>query len=229
MNCIFMTGTDTGVGKTTVSAALMRQLNNAGYKTFGIKPLASGGSLNSEGVLVNEDALCLQQSASIKREYSVVNPLIFEDYIAPHLAAKNAGVRLTASSVMEALKQSIQAEADFNIIEGAGGWSVPLNDYELISDVITTLKIPTILVVGVKLGCLNHAILTQESIMQSQVPFLGWIGNRIEADTLAADENIETLKQWLKVPMLGIVPYGIENHLVNQWIDIDHLLNPEVV
>ena len=158
-----------------------------------------------------------------------MNPLIFEDYIAPHLAAKNAGVQLTASSLIAALKQSIQAEADFNIIEGAGGWSVPLNDHELMSDVIMALKIPTILVVGIKLGCLNHAILTQENIIRSQVPFIGWIANRIEQDTVAADDNIDTLKKWLKAPLLGVVPFRAENHSVDQWINIDHLLKREIV
>lgn len=212
MNSVFITGTDTGVGKTHVAASLIQQYNNEGYQTFGIKPIASGCSLNAEGQLVNDDALILQKMASIKRPYNIVNPLAFKEPIAPHLAANIAGVQLSVSSVVEAISQSIQSDADVNIIEGVGGWSVPLNDYELVSEVVKALEIPTILVVGIKLGCLNHAILTAKSIEKMGVPFVGWIANCIDPETLVADELVETLKKWLPGPLLGVVPHGHDYH-----------------
>lgn len=210
MNQIFITGTDTGVGKTHVATTLLRQLNNQGFKTFAIKPIASGAIVNSEGIWVNDDALNLQKSASLMRPYSLVNPFVFKEPIAPHLAAQKEDIQLSLKSVVKSLTASFQPEADFTLIEGVGGWSVPLNDYELVSDIVRALQIPTVLVVGIKLGCLNHAILTQQSIFASDVPFVGWIANCIDPDTLAVEEIIDTLEKWLRVPLLGKIPHGIE-------------------
>lgn len=207
---IFITGTDTGVGKTHVATILLRLLNYEGYTTFAIKPIASGATLNSEGILVNDDALNLQKNASLKRPYSIVNPIVFEEPIAPHLAAQKEGLKLSVKSVIQSVAETLQVEADFTLIEGVGGWSVPLNDHELVCDFVKTLQIPTVLVVGIKLGCLNHAILTAKSIIDSQVHLVGWVANCIEPDTLVKDEIIQTLNNWLRVPMLGIIPHGID-------------------
>lgn len=194
----FITGTDTDVGKTFVSVAMINEYNKQNLKTFGIKLIASGCHKNKEGVLVNDDALALQQVASIKRPYNIVNPFAFKQPIAPHLA----GGPLHKDEVIIKLQSSLQAEADINIIEGAGGWSVPLNEESLISDVIVALKIPVILVVGMRLGCINHAILSANAIINSGAILKGWVANCIDPDMLALHENIETLKQWLPAPCL---------------------------
>jgi dethiobiotin synthetase len=207
MSNIFITGTDTGIGKTHVAVTLIKLFNQQGYETFGIKPIASGCSLNDTGKLVNEDALLLQEASSIKRSYDTVNPIAFKQPIAPHLAAKKSGVVLTASNVADKLNQSIQSEADVNIIEGVGGWAVPLNDREQVADVICSLKIPCILVVGIKLGCLNHAILTTQNMVQRQVPYIGWVANCLDPEALEVLGNIESLTSYISAPCLGVVAH----------------------
>ncbi len=213
MKPIFITGTDTDIGKTYVSSLLLKQFNAAGYKTFGIKPIASGCQYNDENILQNDDALTLQKAASLFRPYSIVNPISLKDSVAPHLAAVNMGLKLTKDNVKKNILSSLQSEVDINLIEGVGGWAVPLNDDELFSEVIAELNIPVILVVGIKLGCLNHAILTYQSIMQMNVPFIGWIANCLVPETLLPEENIATLKQWIKQPCLGVVPYAGESNI----------------
>ena len=208
MNTIFITGTDTGVGKTMASVLWLKKLNQQGLKTFAMKPIASGCTLNQNGILENDDALILQKTATIYRPYSVVNPIALQEPIAPHLAAKKMHRILSVDNVLQAIQGSLQTEADVNLIEGVGGWNVPLNDTELFSDVIACLKIPVILVVAIKLGCLNHAILTYQAILQKKVPLLGWIANCIETDTLALNDNIATLAKWIPAPCLGVVSYG---------------------
>lgn len=204
---IFITGTDTNVGKTYVSCLLLSALNHAGYKTFALKPVASGGEKNNAGKLVNQDALLLQSSASIKRTYDIVNPIVFENPIAPHLAAKQENTNLTQDIVCRVIQQSVQQDADINLIEGVGGWAVPLNDRELLADVVIQLNIPVILVVGIKLGCLNHTILTHQHILARGGRLIGWVANCLDRDALVIAGNINTLKQWLAAPCLGVVAY----------------------
>lgn len=204
---IFITGTDTAVGKTTISVLLLKKLNRLGYKTFAMKPLASGCIMDINYNLINDDALALQAAASIFKPYAVVNPIALKEPIAPHLAAKLMGKRLSGALLMETIISHLQPEADINLIEGVGGWSVPLNEKELFSEVISNLKIPVILVVAIKLGCLNHAILTYHNILQMKVPLLGWVANCIEPDTLTSSENIATLNQWIDAPCLGVITF----------------------
>lgn len=204
---IFITGTDTAVGKTTVSLFLLKKLKQLGYTTFAMKPIASGCTMNKNNDLINDDALALQAAASILKPYSLVNPIALKEPIAPHLAAKLMGKALSIDLVTKAITSCLAAEADINLIEGVGGWSVPLNETELFSEVICHLKIPIILVVAIKLGCLNHAILTYHTIRQMKVPILGWVANCIEREMLARNENIETLRQWIAAPCLGIIPF----------------------
>ncbi len=217
---IFITGTDTDVGKTSFAVALLNNLNAQGYKTFGIKPIASGCT-TEQGILVNSDALALQAAASIKREYQTVNPIAFEPPLAPNIAAQHADIPLTKQILAEKIRNSIQLEADFNIIEGAGGWSVPLNAHELVSDAISLLKLPVILVVGIKLGCLNHAISTAELIQTQNIRLIGWVANCIDADMPANNENIQTLSHWLESPCLASIPYNADPQ---QHIDTNALL-----
>lgn len=207
MKAVFITGTDTGVGKTFVSCKLLEQWHHDGYQTFGIKPIASGCELNSEGRLVNEDALQLQQSASIKRPYEVVNPIALPEPIAPHLAARKNDIELNSEIVCETIRSAIQADADINLIEGAGGWTIPLSAQDTYADVVVELGLPVILVVGIRLGCINHALLTVKDLARRNVPLLGWVANRIDPEMLVAEENIETLKHWIAAPCLGVVEY----------------------
>lgn len=217
-NAIFITGTDTDVGKTFVTCLLLKRFNALGLKTFAVKPIASGCEKNSADELRNRDALYLKQHASIKKPYKVVNPIALEKPIAPHIAANDLGVSLSKNFVCQVIKHSIQNDADINLIEGAGGWSVPLNNSELFSNVIIELKIPVILVVGIKLGCLNHSMLTTFNILSTGGLLIGWVANCIDPKTLSAEENIETLKNWISAPCLGVIPYNCQSEAC---IDID--------
>lgn len=205
---IFITGTDTDVGKTYVSCLLLQAFNELGFSTFAIKPVSSGCEENDIGELLNQDALNLQRSASIKRVYKMVNPIAFKQPIAPHIAANNKGSPLSKERVCQAILSSRKDNADINLIEGVGGWAVPLNDDELFSDVVIDLKIPVILVVGIKLGCLNHALLTYQNILLRGGEVIGWVANCLDLETLAINENIETLKSWISAPCLAVVSYN---------------------
>lgn len=209
MKTFFITGTDTGIGKTHVTVGLLNRFNEKGYSTFGMKPIASGCHWSAEGQRMNEDALALQAVSSIKRPYQQVNPIALAEPIAPHLAAEKAGINLSKNGLVEVISNSLVPSADVNVIEGVGGWSVPLNNHELFSEVIAHLKIPTLLVIGIKLGCINHALLTCQSIVQMRVPFLGWIANCIEPDVQFAKENIKALSSWIPAPCLGSFHYGL--------------------
>ncbi len=223
-NSVFITGTDTGIGKTTVTVALLRQLNSLGYKTFGLKPIATGCYYNRAGELVNEDALALQEASSVKRNYKVINPISFQEPIAPHIAAKKKGDLLTVNSLVNIINESIQTEAFINIIEGVGGWSVPINEMECMSDVVRTLQLPVILVVGIRLGCINHAILTAQNMMYTKIPLIGWVANCIDDTMLEKDENIATLARWMPVPCLGSLAHAKQPNFLSE-LKIDLLLS----
>lgn len=218
MNAIFITGTDTGVGKTWATQQLLCQFNRQGYQTFAMKPIASGADQDPDTQqLKNEDACLLQNTASLKCAYSIVNPFVFAEPIAPHLAAEKMGVPLNSDSVRQRILHNMQPDADIQFIEGVGGWAVPLNSNQLFAQVIAQLKLPVILVVGIRLGCISHAILTQQSIMSHNVPCLGWIANELAPQTEAGEAIITTLKQWLPQPYLGLLPYGKQE--VNLFIE----------
>ncbi len=203
----FITGTDTDIGKTYVAVALLKKLNSLGYKTIGLKPIASGCSKQA-GLLTNNDALLLQQAASIKLSYEIINPIALQDSVAPHIAAKRDNVNLIKNEIIQEISKSFKHPADIYVIEGVGGWNVPLNAQESMADVVTGLNLPVILVVGIKLGCLNHAILTHLAIEQRQIPIVGWMANCIDPNMAEIEENILTLKHWLKSPCLGVLPYA---------------------
>lgn len=211
MKSIFIAGTDTGIGKTTVSAILLKQFNAKGCKTVGLKPVASGS---------NDDALMLQAAASIFCPLKTINPIALREPIAPHLAAAKMKINLTKKLLIEKILLSIKNDVDIHIIEGAGGWSVPLNERELYSEAIIDLNMPVILVVGLRLGCLNHAILTYQNMLQMNTRLVGWIANCMDPDMLEINSNIDTLKQWIKRPCLGIVK---NNQYQEAKIDIDSI------
>ena len=201
----FVTGTDTGVGKTLIAAALMKQQAALGLRVAGMKPVASGCRPTAAG-LRNDDAVLLEQQATARHPYSRVNPYAFAPAIAPHLAAVAAGVTIELPLLVLAY-QELALDADVVIVEGAGGWRVPTGPVGLLSDFPEALALDVILVVGLRLGCLNHALLTSEAIAGgARSRLVGWVGNGIDPTFSPAEENIETLRQRIPAPCLGVVP-----------------------
>lgn len=201
----FIAGTDTDVGKTTVAAGLLCAAQQAGLSTVAGKPVASGCAVTPNG-LRNADALALQAQCSIALSYDEINPVAFEPAIAPHLAAREADVALTVQGLLGPMRLLLARNADFTLIEGAGGWRVPLADQANLSDLAVALKLPVILVVGVRLGCINHALLTAEAIARDGLPLAGWVANIVDAKTSRLEENLATLAERLPAPCLGRVP-----------------------
>jgi dethiobiotin synthetase len=201
----FITGTDTGVGKTWATLALMRFLQAQGRSVLGMKPVACGCSWQ-DGLLRNEDALLLQEFASFPVDYAKLNIYALALPISPHLAARKAGRHVQLDVIVDQCR-ALERLADCVLMEGVGGWEVPLNDGERVSHLAKALKLRVILVVGMRLGCLNHAVLSHDAIARSGVPFAGWIANGVEAGFSWPEENIETLKSALSVPCLGVIPH----------------------
>jgi dethiobiotin synthetase len=198
---IFITGTDTGVGKTYVSEKLLQQYKNQGLKTIGLKPIASGCE-TINGKLYNQDALILQNAATIKLDYDLVNPFAFEPPIAPHIAAGLNNTSLTIENLCKKIKPALDVPADIRIIEGAGGWLLPLNTQETMADFVIQQNFAVILVVGMRLGCINHALLTARAMQAANVNCIGWIANCMEPNMPYLSENIETLTKCLPMALL---------------------------
>lgn len=203
----FITGTDTDSGKTLVSSAL---LHAAEGTKIGVKPIASGCEQTENG-LRNSDALALIAESNIKLDYQQINPVAFKPAIAPHIAAKQQGLALTALGVVDSLPLTELKNTDFGLIEGAGGWRLPLGNGEYLSDSVKLLatqhQVGIILVVGMKLGCLNHALLTQEAILADGLTIVGWVANQVDPDMAYQDENLATLKQIMTSEFMGYVPH----------------------
>jgi dethiobiotin synthetase len=202
----FIAGTDTDAGKTLVSTGILVAANRLGLQTIGLKPIAAGCEQTLEG-LRNDDALKLQAAASIKLGYDSVNPIALAAAVAPHIAAAQVGRSLSADRIAALCRGSMMQRADLLLIEGAGGWRVPLNGREMLSRVPQLLETPVILVIGMKLGCINHALLSAEAIVRDGLRIAGWVANRIDAEMACYEENIATLKGLFPVPLLGEVPY----------------------
>lgn len=197
----FVTGTDTGVGKTTFAVALIHALQQRGLKVAAMKPVASGGEWRG-GRCLNEDVLALSQAANIQADLSIINPYAFAPPIAPHIAAAQAGSAIDLDRIVSAYA-TLANQADAVVVEGAGGLCVPLNAQADIADVAAALHLPIILVVGMRLGCLNHALLTAEVIAQRGSKWAGWVANILDPDMPALEENIATLDSRLPLPRLG--------------------------
>ncbi|PID43192.1 MAG: dethiobiotin synthase [Proteobacteria bacterium] len=201
----FVTGTDTDAGKTLVTTALLCACKEKQLKALGMKPVAAGGSA---GGSVNEDALSLQRYSSSRLACDQVNPFFFAPAIAPHIAADQSGVPLDASRVIEKCRAFMDLDSDVIFIEGAGGWRVPLNETENFSDVVKGIGCEVILVVGLKLGCLNHAILTAEAIASDGLKLAGWVGSVCSGEPMRAfSENVATLKARMPCDCLGVIPF----------------------
>jgi len=209
MQTIFITGTDTDAGKTYVAVALLQGLKALGYRTVAQKPVAAG--VNDSGF--NTDALLLQQHATEHLSYELVNPYCLTDAVAPHLAAAKVGFCVDPAVLTAHLQQLKNTSADIALVEGAGGWLLPLDDNSTMADWVTEQQLPVLLVVGMKLGCLNHALLTVREIERSGLKLLGWVANCIDPDMAYQQENISYLQQKLTAPCLGVLPYQSEPQL----------------
>jgi len=218
----FVTGTDTDAGKTYVTVGLLKAAKRAGLKSFGLKPIAAGAE-QIKGDWRNDDALLIQQASSVLLPYEQVNPVVLEAAIAPHIAAMKEGRLITASRLEGFIKGALLVPHDFVLVEGAGGWRVPLNDRELLSDVAKSLGFPVILVVNMKLGCLNHAILTAEAIARDGLTLVGWVANNSAETMPCYDENIATLSAMLTAPLLASIPW-CDNELDSQKV-FDEMLS----
>ncbi len=203
----YLTGTDTDAGKTLVAGALLHLARHSGRSTAGVKPVASGCERDAAGALRNRDALCLQQESQPALAYAQINPIALEPAIAPHIAAQEAGVDLSVAALAEGCKAVLGLRRDFTLVEGAGGWRVPLNADETLADLAKALRLPVILVVGMRLGCINHAVLSAEAIHADGLKLVGWVANRAEPEMARFDENLATLKALLPAPLLGCVPH----------------------
>ena len=193
----FVTGTDTGVGKTHVACKLIADYVAQGYKVVGMKPVAAGCEL-VDGEWVNEDVLKLEAASNVQAPRELINPYSFKEAIAPHIAAKNAGVEIEVEKIVQAYHQ-LSSMADVVIVEGAGGFLVPLNEKENIADLAAALAIPVILVVGMKLGCINHSVLTVEAIKARQLSLHGWVANQIDPEMTFLQENIQAISKQLQL------------------------------
>jgi dethiobiotin synthetase len=202
----FIAGTDTGIGKTHASCTLLHALRAGGLRSVGMKPVASGCMETPDG-LRNDDALALLAASSQALPYAQVNPMALRDPLSPHLAAVHDGVTITMAP-LEAAFARLCAAHDAVVVEGVGGWRVPLAPGLFASDIARTWKLPVVLVVGLRLGCLSHALLSAEAIVADGCTLAGWIGNRIDPQMDAAEENIATLRELLPAPCLGVLPHG---------------------
>lgn len=201
----FITGTDTGIGKTLVAQGLLQIFADQGLRVAGMKPVASGCTHTADG-LRNADALALHAASSMRLEYAQVNPYAFAPAVAPHIAAAEAGVTIEPDVILRHFRR-IREQADTVIVEGVGGWQVPLADNLMLPDLAVKLDLPVILVVGLRLGCLNHALLTASAIKDSGLVLAGWVANSLSNDFDYQQQNITTLQQHIRAPLLGVIPH----------------------
>ena len=203
---LFVTGTDTGVGKTRVAVALCRAYAAQGLRVAAMKPVASGSERTAQG-LRNDDALALQGAMTVRAGYGEINPYAFAPPIAPHIAAAEAGVTIEFD-VLDRAHQRLRAQSDVLVVEGAGGWLAPLGPTQSFADLAVLWDLGIILVVGLRLGCLNHALLTGESIERRGLRLRGWVANAIDSQFERAQENLESLRARLPAPCLALLPHA---------------------
>lgn len=206
----FITGTDTGVGKTYISSGLVRHFSSQGKHVAGMKPVASGCELSEHGIwqgqLVNDDVVALYEAGNVKAPLELINPYHFTPAIAPHIAAEKAGVEIDLDVILRSY-HTLAEMADVVIVEGAGGFFVPLNDQHTLADLAVKLNLPVILVVGMRLGCINHALLTVEAIKARGLQLAGWVANQIDPDMSMFEENLASLRKRIDAPCLSVVAW----------------------
>jgi dethiobiotin synthetase len=203
----FITGTDTGVGKTLIACAMLHAFARAGRRVVGMKPVAAGATRSAEG-FINDDVLQLRAASNVACELKLINPYCFEPAIAPHIAALQSGITIELSHLAQAYAQ-LAAQADTVVVEGAGGFCVPLNRAEDTADLARRLGLPVILVVGLRLGCMNHALLTAQAIRACGLRLAGWVANRIDPAMPVAEENVTALAERLAAPLLGEIEFTL--------------------
>jgi dethiobiotin synthetase len=201
---VFVTGTDTGVGKTLIACALLHRLRARGLRALGMKPVAAGVEPTPQGP-ANPDVVALRRASSWAAPLNQVNPYCFEPPVAPHLAAQEAGVRIEIAPIRRAF-DALRATADAIVVEGVGGFLVPLNDREDAADLAVALALPVVLVVGMRLGCLNHALLTQQAVAARSLRLCGWIANSIDPHMARFEQNLQALRERVAAPLLGVIP-----------------------
>ncbi len=204
----FIVGTDTNVGKTYVASRIITQFVKDGYKTVGMKPIASGCELDAHGELINEDVTALSNASNIKAPLKLINPYRFQPAIAPHIAAQKEGVEINISTILSAY-ESLKSQADIVVVEGAGGFLVPINQTQTLANLAVALKLPIILVVGMRLGCINHTLLTVEAIKSRGLHLAGWVANQIDPDMPVFQENMKSLKARIDAPVLSIYGFSL--------------------
>lgn len=206
MIACFVTGTDTGIGKTLSSCALLHALAQHHPRVVGMKPVASGALPDGKGGWANEDSLALRAASSLTVPATLDNPILLPDPASPHIAAKRAGVNIQLQPILDAYQQ-LAALADAVVVEGAGGWQVPLSDGLRISDLAVALQLPVVLVVGLRLGCISHALLTADAIRTSSLSLAGWIANRVDPEMLEPEANMAYLRQHMGAPLLADIAW----------------------
>jgi len=204
----FVIGTDTNVGKTYVASALLRHFVSSGKRAVGMKPVASGCELSAHGIwqgqLVNDDVVALYEAGNVPAALELINPYHFVPAIAPHIAAEKAGVEIDIDLIVRSY-QTLAEMVDVVVVEGAGGFFVPVSDQQTLADLAVKLKLPIMLVVGMRLGCINHALLTVEAIRARGLTLAGWVANRIDPDMPMFDENLASLRQRIEAPCLSMI------------------------
>lgn len=206
MTACFVVGTDTGVGKTHVSCALLQALAQHHRRVVGMKPVAAGVVPWGEG-WASEDSIALRAASTIAVPPELDTPVLLPDPLSPHIAAARAGVQIDIAAIVQAY-QALSLQADAVVVEGAGGFHVPLSPTETGADLAVALNLPMVLVVGLRLGCLNHALLTAEAMAARGLTLAGWVANRVDPEMMAPDDNIAWLQQRLRAPLLADIPWG---------------------
>jgi len=201
----FVTGTDTEIGKTLISAAILHKLVASGQRACGMKPIAAGATIGADGLLHNEDADLLAAASNVHLPQHITTPYLFREPAAPHIVAAHEGVTIDAVTIIAAFAE-IQAASDAVVVEGVGGFHVPLGDDFDTADLAVQLNLPVVLVVGMRLGCISHALLTVEAVVRRGLVIAGWIANEIDPDMAFIDENIAALEARIPAPLLGRVP-----------------------
>lgn len=220
---LFVAGTDTGIGKTHAACTLIHALRARGLATCGMKPVASGCLEMPDGRR-NEDALALQSAGCGSLPYESINPIALREPLSPHLAARLEGVTVAMAPLRAAFDQ-LRATHQAVVVEGVGGWMVPLAPGLLASAIPRDWDLPVVLVVGLRLGCLNHALLSARAIQADGCRLAGWIGNRIDRAMAAVEDNLETLRRMLPVPCLGVLPHGLDPVQAAARLDLAPLLD----
>jgi dethiobiotin synthetase len=206
---LFVTGTDTGVGKTFATAALLHAMATLDLRALAMKPIAAGAEL-VDGIWINEDVAMLEKAGNVSAPRELVNTYLFREPLAPHIAAERKGVRIEIPRIVNAYTE-LSNRADWVLVEGVGGFRVPLDNQRDTADLAGALGLPIVLVVGMRLGCLNHALLTAEAVAARGLRLAGWIANRIDPAMAAFDENLTTLQKRLPAPCLAVLPY-LDDH-----------------